>query len=44
MEAAAEENGYKQDPDIPIQVEYQCHAEYGNLTHTNYAYIAVKNK
>ena len=44
LEAAAEENGYKQDPDIPVQVEYQCHAEYGNLTHTNYAYIAVKNK
>ena len=44
LEAAAEENGYKQAPDIHVQVEYQCHAEYGNPTYTSYAYIPVKRK
>lgn len=44
LETAAEENGYKQDPDVHVQVEYQCHAEYGNPTYTSYAYIPVKRK
>jgi len=44
LQSAASENGYVQNSDIPIQVEYHCHAEYGNPTHTNYAYIPVCRK
>jgi len=42
LQCAARENGYIQNPDIHIQVEYHCHAEYGTPPHTNYAYIPVK--
>lgn len=42
LAAAAEENGYLQNSEIPVQVEYHCHAEYGNPVHTDYAYIPVK--
>jgi hypothetical protein len=41
MQNAALENGYMQNPDVHIQVEYHCHAEYGTPPHTNYAYIPV---
>ncbi|MCL2518497.1 MAG: hypothetical protein FWF15_08050 [Oscillospiraceae bacterium] len=42
LQCAAKENGYVQNPDVHIQVEYHCHAEYGTPPHTNYAYIPVK--
>ena len=38
---AAKENGYMQNPEIHIVVEYHCHAEYNNPPHTNYAYIPI---
>ena len=38
---AAKENGYIQNPDINIAVEYHCHAEYSTPPHTCYAYIPV---
>jgi hypothetical protein len=41
LQCAAGENGYMQNPDIHIQVEYHCHAEYSTPPHTNYAYIPV---
>ena len=41
LQRAALENGYAQDPDVHVQVEYHCHAEYGAPPHTNYAYIPV---
>lgn len=44
LETAAEENAYIQNPDIHVQVEYLCHAEYGNPFYTSYAYIPVKCK
>lgn len=44
LDAAAKENGYLQNSEIPMQVEYHCHAEYANPTHTNYAYIPIKVK
>lgn len=44
LKKAAEENGYMQNHDIPVEIEYHCHAEYGNPPHTNYAYIAVVKK
>ena len=37
LQSAAKENGYKQNPDIHIQVEYW----YNNPPHTNYAYIPI---
>ena len=41
LQKAAEANGYKQSPDVHVQVEYHCHAEYGKKNHTNYAYIPI---
>lgn len=41
LQKAAEENGYRQNTDVHVQVEYHCHAEYGKRRHTNYAYIPV---
>ena len=41
LQSAARENGYIQNPDVHIQVEYHCHAEYGAPPHTSYAYIPV---
>ena len=38
---AAKENGYMQNPDVHIEIEYHCHAEYNTPPHTNYAYIPV---
>lgn len=42
LQNAARENGYMQDPDIHVQVEYHCHAEYSTPPHTNYAYIPIR--
>jgi len=42
LRAAAEANGYAQDFDVPVEIEYHCHAEYDTPPHTNYAYIPVK--
>ena len=44
LNAAAEENGYMQNPDVSVQVEYQCHAEYGRPTYRSYAYIPIQTK
>ena len=41
LQKAAKENGYMQNPDVHIQIEYHCHAEYTTPPHTNYAYIPV---
>ena len=38
---AAIENGYIQNLDVNIEVEYHCHAEYNTPPHTCYAYIPV---
>ena len=43
MQNAAKENGYMQNPDVSVQIEYNCHAEYNTPPHRRYAYIpAVK--
>jgi len=44
LPAAAEANGYRQNPDVLVEVEYHCHAEYGEKNHTNYAYIPIISK
>ena len=44
LQKAAEENGYIQNPDVYVEVEYHCHAEYATPYHTNYAYIPIKKK
>ena len=41
MQNAAEENGYKINPDIHVRIGYDCHAEYGTPPHTCYAYVPV---
>ena len=41
LQTAAKENGYRQNPDIHIQIEYHCHAEYNTPPHTNFAYIPI---
>ena len=41
MQSAAKEKGYIENPDVHIQIEYHCHAEYGTPPHTNYAYIPI---
>lgn len=38
---AAEENGYRLNPDVQLAIEYHCHAEYSTPPHTCYAYIPV---
>ena len=44
LQSAARENGYIQNPDVHIQIEYHCHAEYGSPPHTSYAYIPIIRK
>lgn len=44
LDTAAEENGYMQNPNIDVQVEYHCHAEYGSPACLSYAYIPIQNK
>ena len=44
MQSAANENGYEQNPDINVEVEYSCHAEYNTPPHRNYAYIPIRTK
>ncbi len=41
LECAAQENGYIQNPDINIEIEYHCHAEYNIPPHTAFAYIPI---
>ena len=41
LQNAAEENGYKQNSDVYIEIEYHCDAEYNTPPHTNYAYIPI---
>ena len=41
LQTVAKENGYMQNPDVHVQVEYHCHAEYNTPPHTNYAYIPI---
>ena len=41
LREAAKENGYIQNPDVHVEVEYHCHAEYNTPPHTCYAYIPV---
>ncbi len=41
LRSAAEENGYMQNSEVHLEIEYHCHAEYINPTHTNYAYIPI---
>jgi len=41
LQSAAKAYGYAQNPDVHIQIEYHCHAEYGTPPHTNYAYIPI---
>jgi len=38
---AANENGYIQNPDVYVEIEYHCHVEYNTPPHTCYAYIPV---
>jgi len=44
LRAAAGANGYQQNPGVPVQVEYHCHAQYGKRHHTSYAYIPITEK
>ena len=41
MQKAAEENGYKANPDVHVRIGYDCHAEYSTPPHTCYAYMPV---
>ncbi|HML48751.1 MAG TPA: hypothetical protein PKE04_18575 [Clostridia bacterium] len=41
LQNAAKENGYEQNPEVHVQVEYHCHAEYETPPHTSYAYIPI---
>ena len=41
LQSAALENGYIQNMEIAMQIEYHCHAEYSQPEHSNYAYIPV---
>ena len=41
LQSAARENGYMQNPNIHIQIEYHYHAEYSTPPHRNYAYIPI---
>jgi hypothetical protein len=41
MQNAAKENGYIQNPNVQIRVEYSCHAEYNTPPHRNYVYIPI---
>jgi hypothetical protein len=44
LQSAAIENGYEQNPDVHLQIEYHCHDEYSTPPHTNYAYIPIRKK
>ena len=41
LQTVAKENGYVQNPDVHVQVEYYCHAEFNTPSVTNYAYIPI---
>jgi len=41
LKNVAKENGYTQNPDIHIEIEYHCDAEYNTPPHTSYAYIPI---
>jgi len=41
MQNVAKENGYIQNPNIHVCVEYSCHAEYNTPPHRSYAYIPI---
>jgi hypothetical protein len=41
---AAKENGYIQNPEVNIEIEYHCHAEYGEPHPKSYAYISIARK
>lgn len=41
LQSAARKNGYLQNPNVHLQIEYHCHAEYNAPLHTNYAYIPI---
>jgi len=41
LQAAAEENGYKEKPSVHVQIEYHCHVEYNTPPHTCYAYVPI---
>ncbi len=41
LQCAARGSGYTQNPNVHVQIEYHCHAEYSTPPHTNYAYIPV---
>ena len=41
LKDAAQKNGYCQNPDVHIEIEYHCHADYSLPTHTSYAYIPI---
>ena len=44
LERVAEENGYVHNPNVDIEIEYHCHAEYSTPPHTGYAYIPIVRK
>ena len=41
LQTVAKENGYIENHNIHVQVEYSCHAEYNTPPHRNYAYIPI---
>ena len=41
MQSAAKENGYMQNFDMNVCVEYSCHAEYNTPPHRSYAYLPI---
>ncbi|GHU00161.1 hypothetical protein FACS1894142_8270 [Spirochaetia bacterium] len=41
IQNVAKENGYIQNPNIHVCVEYSCHAEYDTPPHRNYAYMPI---
>ncbi|MCL2446731.1 MAG: AraC family transcriptional regulator [Oscillospiraceae bacterium] len=41
LEQAAQEHGYQPQPNVHMQIEYHCHAEYNTPPHTNFNYIPI---
>jgi len=41
LKLVAKQNGYLQNPDVSIEIEYHCHAGRDTPPHTNYAYIPI---
>ena len=41
LKEAAEENGYTQNLDIPLAIEYHCQAEHDTSPHRQFAYIPI---